>query len=169
MNKLITSIAVFGLLTFVTLPAIAATSVVVNATVTANVVAISVDDGVVEYGTLDLSTQQNTFTLDDTQTATNDGNVNVDLGIRSSDATSTGTDWNLAASIGIIDEFTHEFSTNSGSTWTDFNPDNNSYSTIASGVTPTNSQGFDLQIGTPSASTDIVEHTVTVTVLATAS
>jgi len=168
MNKLIASIAVFSLLAFVTFPVVAATTDDVVATVTAQLVAVSVSDGAVAYGTLDLNTNQDTVTLADTQTATNDGNVNVDLGIRSSDAVSGVTDWNLAASAGT-DEFIHEFSTDSGTTWTGFNVDNATYSNIASGVAASGTQDFDLQIGTPTASTDSVEHTVTVTVLATAS
>ena len=116
---------------------------------------------------MDPDTNQDTVTLGDTQTVQNDGNVNEDFGIKSSDAASAGTPWNLAASTGT-DQFTHEFSTNSGSSWTDFNADNNTYSSISSAIVPTNTDDFDLQIKTPTSSTDTLEHTITVTVLATA-
>ena len=43
------------------------------------------------------------------------------------------TDWNLAASTGT-DEFTHEFSVDSGSNWTAFNVDNTTYSSMSSSI-----------------------------------
>jgi len=167
MKKIIAGISVFTLLAFA-FPVQSAGTADVTATVTAELISVSVDDGSVAYGALPLNTSEDTVTLTDTQTATNDGNVNVDLGVRSSDAASAGTPWNLAASAGV-DAFTHEFSTNSGSTWTDFNADNATYSSIATGVASTGTQDFDLQVGTPTSSTDTVEHTITVTVQATAS
>ncbi|MCH7752539.1 MAG: hypothetical protein IH898_10350, partial [Planctomycetes bacterium] len=97
---------------------------------------------------------------------TNYGNVSVNLGIRSSDAASGGTDWNLAGTAGA-DEFTHEFSTDAGTSWTAFNTDNSTYSTLASDVAASGNETFDLRIGTPTSSTDSAEHTVTVTVQAT--
>ena len=140
----------------------------VSATVTAQLVSVSItSDGVVAYGTLPLNTTKDTIALTDTQTATNNGNVTVDLGIRSSDAVGD-TNWNLAASADT-DVFTHEFSINSGGLWTHFSADNNTYSTLVNTVTAGNGQTFDLRIGTPTASTDSVEHTVTVTVQATLS
>lgn len=173
MKSLIATICILGLVGMIVATAVQADTADVTATVTAQLVSVSVSDGSVVYGTMELSTAQSTAlgdddSLDDTQTATNDGNVNVDLSIRSSDAASGGTLWELAASAGS-DEFTHEFCTSdcdSSPTWVGFNIDNATYSTIASDVIPTGSQAFDLRLGTPSFSSDSVEHTVTITVLA---
>lgn len=145
----------------------AETTADVSATVTAQLVSVSVSDGSIAYGILELNTTTTTVGTD-LQTATNDGNVNIDLGIRSSDAVSSSTPWELAASAGL-NEFTYEFSIDGGSNWAAFNVDNATYSTLASDVDVDGTQTFDLRIGTPTASTDSVEHTVTVTVLATAS
>lgn len=146
----------------------AATTADVTSTVTAQLVSVSISDGVVSYGTLALNTTEDTTVsgVNDTQTATNDGNVTANLNIRSSDATSGGTNWELAALAGT-DAFKHEFSTDSGVNWGAFNVDNTTYSTLANSVAAGNSQAFDLRIGTPTASTDSVEHTVTVTVQVT--
>lgn len=170
MKKITISIAVFSLLALVALPVIAADEGTVSATVTAQIVSVAVTDGNVSYGVLGLGTTKDTTAtgVNETQTATNNGNVSVDLKIRSSDATSAGTPWNLAGTA-ASDAFTHEFSINSGSSWTDFDTDNNVNVTLANGVAALGTQDFDLRIGTPTASTDQLEHTITVTVLATAS
>ncbi|KKO02706.1 hypothetical protein LCGC14_0101550 [marine sediment metagenome] len=137
----------------------------VSATVTAQLVSVSVSDGIVEYGILALNTTEDTVTLVDTQTATNDGNVAADLSIRSSDAVG-GTTWELAVSAGS-DAFIHEFSIDAGVSWAAFNVDNVTYSTLVNNVAASGNQTFDLKIGTPTASTDNVEKTITVTVQAT--
>jgi len=147
----------------------AATTSDVSATVTAELISVSVADGTVAFGTLGLNTTEHTATGGnalETQIATNDGNVTANFGIRSSDAVSGGTNWELAASAGT-DAFTHEFSVDDGSNWVAFNVDNSTYSTLANTVAASGTQDFDLRVGTPTASTDSVEHTVTVTVQAT--
>ncbi len=147
----------------------AATTADVSATVTSQLISVTVADGSVAYGVLNADTNQDTVTLSDTQTATNNGNVPENFSIRSSDATSGGTNWNLAASTGT-DEFTHEFSIDSGSNWIAFNVDNITYSSMSSSVAASGgTDNFDLRIKTPVSSTDNDEHTITVTVLATAS
>jgi len=169
MKKLITSLSAIGLIALVAVPAMSATEGTVSATVTAQIVSVAVTDGNVSYGVLGLGTTEDTTLatgVDETQNASNEGNVSVDLVIRSSDATSGGTPWNLAASP-ATDEFTHEFSIDSGSNWIAFDIDNNASKTLAT-VATSGDQDFDLRIGTPDVSTDQLEHTVTVTVLATA-
>lgn len=170
MKKIIASFAALSLLAFVAFPAIGATTADVTSTVTAQLISVSVSDGSVSYGTLGIGTTRDTTASEanDTQSATNNGNVEVDLGIRSGDATSAGTEWNLAASADT-DEFTHRFSTNSGGSWTAFDVVNANYSTLANNIATSTSQTFDLEIGTPDVSTDSVEHSVIVTVQATAS
>lgn len=171
MKSLISSIAILGLLGLVVGVTVqGATEGSVSATVTAQLISVSVADGSVAYGTLSLDTTEDTATGGaalETQTATNNGNITENLGIRSSDAVGD-TDWNLAAARGS-DAFTHEFSIDDGSSWTAFNVDNTTNSVLANSVAANGNQTFDLRIGTPTVSTDSVEHTVTVTVLATAS
>ena len=82
----------------------------VSATVTAQLITISVSTGDVAYGILPVDTNADTVALNQTQFVTNGGNVNVDLEVKSSDAAG-GIPWNLAASTGA-DAFTHEFSSN---------------------------------------------------------
>ena len=144
------------------------TEAIVSATVTAELVSVSItSDGTVSYGTLALSTTKDTVALGQTQTATNSGNVTANFNIRSSDAISSGgTDWNLAASAGTND-FTHEFSVDGDSNWIAFDVVNANYSTLENSVLASGTTDFDLRIGTPVVSTDSVEHTVTVTVQAT--
>lgn len=169
MKKLIASFTALSLLALVAVPAMSATTADVTATVTVEVIAVSVSPGSVAYGNLALSEVEDTTTsgLGLVQTVTNDGNDNVDLGIKSSDAAGT-TPWNLAASQ-ASDAFTHRFSTDNGTGWTAFNVDNTSYSSLAASVASLGEQDFDLEIGMPTASSDLDEHTITVTVQATAS
>jgi len=179
MKKIIASITMLSLAGMMVVMGVgAATTGDVSATVTAELVSVSVSDGVVGYGILANSTPEDTTAsgVNNTQVATNAGNVNVDLGIRSSDAVG-GTEWNLAGTA-AADVFTHDFcTTGSGSpdlcdaspTWNAFNVDNTTYSSLAATVAPSGTQDFDLRIGTPTSSTDNVEKTITVTVQATAS
>jgi len=170
MKSLIASIMILGLVGMIIgVVTQAATTDDVSATVTAQLVSVLVSDGTVEYGILPLDTTEHTATggtASETQTATNDGNVAADLDIRSSDALG-GTTWELAATRGS-NAFTHEFSINDGSNWTAFNVDNTSYSSLTTNVAAADNQTFDLRIGTPTASADNVEKTITVTVLASA-
>ena len=168
MKSLIASITILGLAgMMVVVGAGAATTADVSATVTAELVSVSVLSGSVAYGILAVDTSEDTVNLGQTQVVTNNGNVNVDLEVKSSDATG-GTPWNLVAAVGSLDEFTHE-SAPDGSTWTSFNVDNATYTSLADGVVPTGTQNLDLRIKTPTSVTDSTEKTITVTVLATAS
>lgn len=167
MKKIIVGISVFALIA-IAFPVQSAGNIDVSATVTVELIAVSVDSGSVAYGTLPLNTSANTVTLNQTQTATNDGNVNIDLSIKSSDAIG-GTNWNLVAAVGSLDEYTHEFSVDSGTNYASFDVNNSVYSSIAASVNPTGFQDFDLRIKTPTSTSDTLEHTITVNVLATAS
>ena len=143
----------------------AATTATVAATVTAELISVSVADGSVDYGILPISTSTTTVGLGQTQVVTNGSNVPADLDVKSSDAVG-GTAWNLAASAGA-DAFTHE-SAPDGSTWTAFNVDNDTYTSLATNIAAAGTQNLDLRIGTPTSVSDNVEKTITVTVLATA-
>jgi len=142
----------------------AATEGTVTATVTAQNVAVTVSDGTVTYGTIAVSTTEDTTSsgLNDSQTATNDGNVSSDLDIKGQNATG-GTGWTLAATIGS-DQYVHEFCTtdcDSSPSWTALTT---SYQTLASGVAGSGSQVFDLKISLPSSVSDYTQKAVDVMV-----
>ncbi len=143
----------------------------VTATVTAQQVALSVSDGSVAYGTLSTGTTASTATgdsdsIDDTQVITNNGNVDEDFELQGQN--SSPDSWILAATSGE-NQYVHEYCTSDcdGSpTWTALTT---SYASIATGVSATATQDFDLRIIMPSSTTVSAEQSVDVTVQATAS
>lgn len=148
---------------FLSARALAASTGTVAATVTPMKISVSVTSGTVAYGTLDISSTKDTTAtgLNDTQTATNDGNVAEDLNIESTDATG-GTNWTLAATPGA-DQYEHDFSTNSGTSWAAMST---SYASLATNVAATGTKDFDLKIHTPTSTSDYVQKSITVTVQA---
>ena len=159
----------------------AATEGTVSATVTPQIISVTVTDGDVDYGTLDISESNNTFngTAAETQTITNDSNVSADISLRSSDAyvVADTTDWALAGTAGS-DIFVHSYDVDaSGSaSWTAFPFDgafDNTYT--SSVVTLTESGGandnatLDLKIDMPSSISNTAAHSIDVTVQASAS
>ena len=146
----------------------AATTSTVAATVTPQNISVTVSDGTVAYGTVDLSSAQDTTAsgVNDSQTATNDGTVNEDFNITSTNATG-GTAWTLAGTIGA-DQYKHSFCTSTCDatpTWTAITTAGN-YHALAGTVTPNGTSVFDLKIETPSSTTDYVQKSITVTVQA---
>ncbi len=151
---------------------LAATTGTVAATITPQNISVSVTDGVVAYGTMDLNSSKDTTSAsaNDTQTATNDGNVAEDFNIRSTDAIG-GTPWTLAGSVGA-NQFTHSFCT-SGSgtpdpcdatpTWAAMTT---SYAALGSNIAASGTNKFDLKIDTPSSTSDYVQKSITVTIQA---
>ena len=153
-------------LSFLTLPVQAASTATVTATVTVQNVSVSVSDGSVSYGTLGTSSNANTASgdLDDSQTATNNGNVSEDFNIRGADTSA----WTLAVSIGA-DQYKHDFCTSDCDgtpTWTALTT---SYQTLSSSVSASGTQVFDLRLNTPSSSSSYSEQSADVTVQAVAS
>ncbi len=163
-----TGLPIIGVKTF------AASTGTVAATVTPQNISVTVTDGSVAYGTLDLSASKDTTSggVNDTQTATNDGNVAEDFNITSTDATG-GTTWTLASTIGA-NQFKHSFCTaGSGSpdpcdatpTWNAITTAGN-YQALASNIAASATNLFDLKLDTPSSTTDYVQKSITVTVQA---
>lgn len=165
MKKIIASVGVMSLLT---IPVVAAESADVTATVTVENITISVADGAIDYGTIGTTQIRSTAindgdTIDDSQTATNDGNVSVDLNIRGTD-----TDWTLGVTAGD-ETYRHDFcisDCDGTPTWVPLTTTNQP---LASGVATSTSQVFDLRISTPTVTTTFTEQAVTVTVQASAS
>jgi len=178
---LVAVLAVVGLL----LPAtvFAAVEDTVECTVTATLVAVTVEDGSVAYGTLALGTTKNTALYDDpdnlngmataqTQTITNTGTVAEDFSIRTEDALGT-IHWMLHATTPSTDQFTHAYNvadaayTGSGTItftkWAASNVGEN----VATDVAVDGVKYLELEISMPTSVTDAGTHTITVTVLAT--
>lgn len=137
----------------------------VSATVTPKLITVNVSDGSVDYGILGINTTKDTVDPVQTQTATNGSNVPVALNIKSSDAVG-GTTWELAAAAGS-NAFVHQFKGGDATIWTQLPVDNNSYATLKAKPAGGASVAFDLQITTPTVTTDYVIKTITVTVQVT--
>jgi hypothetical protein len=140
-----------------------ASSANVSATVTVQNVSVSVADGSISYGTLSAGEAEDTTTngVNDSQTATNDGNITEALNIRGADS----TNWTLAGTAGA-DQYIHKFCTSncdSSPTWTALTTSNQ---TLAASVAADGTQVFDLQITVPSTSSSFDAETITVTVQA---
>ncbi len=152
----------------------------ITATVTAQIIAVHVDDGSVAYGTLALDTTDNTLdgTAAETQTVLNDSSVTVNLLLGSSDATGSTQNWNLVACASAGTEtFGHEYEVNSADATfdgTDFPADNSNVDTtvdlaaddFADG-SGTDEADVDLGICMPTSTTDSSPHSITVTALVT--
>lgn len=145
----------------------AADSADVTARVRVQNISVTVSDGFVDYGALPLSGDEDTTSngINDSQTATNNGNLTEDFNIEGSDSAA----WDLHTSVGT-DQYVHNFCTSNcdaSPTWT--NLATSSYATLATGITTsTPDQVFDLQILVPSATGDTNEQSVDVTVQAVA-
>jgi len=137
----------------------------VNLNVIPAVISVSVSDGVVSYGiTAANSTKDTTSSsLNDSQTATNNGNVAENFNIKGQNS----ANWTLAGTNGS-DIYRHRFCTltcDTTPTWTALTT---SYQTLATGVATSGNQVFDLEIQTPNPSTVYTQQSVDVTVQAVA-
>jgi len=158
-------IVIFAVLA-VSLQIIAADTDSVTATVTAQLVSVSVTDGAVAYGTVATSSSEDTTSsgVDDSQTADNDGNVTEDFNIMGQDSGA----WELADSAGP-EAYTHGFcisNCDSSPSWTQFNE--TTYTTLATSIADTGNQVFDLRLQTPTSTATFTEQSVDVTVQAVA-
>lgn len=134
------------LVALLVLPVFAADTDSVTATVTVQNISVSVADGSVAYGTLPLNSSAGT-NGSDTQTATNDGNVTIDLNIRGYDTAA----WTLSGTNGA-NQYVHRFCTTScASPPTSYTALTTSYQTLATNKTAASDQTFDLHITTPTS------------------
>ncbi len=121
-------------------------------------------DGAIEYGFLNLNTSSSTVG-GDTQTAENIAVSTETINVRSSNALG-GTSWLLGTSI-ASDQYTHEFSTTTGSSWT-YMPDSSTYVLASPSVAPSGTVDFDFRITVPDGTTDFLEKSIVITVQAVA-
>jgi len=177
---LIASIAILGVVGLAVGTGAGAADVV--ATVTPQVVSVTVADGTVDYGILPVNGgTNNTFdglATADTQIITSASNVSTDVLLRSSDAAKFGaagvTDWDLVATA-AADDFVHSFDINASGTavFVAFPADGTFANTNTTSVVTLANNGdtatLDLKIDMPTSATDTSIHSIDVTVIATAS
>ena len=136
----------------------------VAATVTVQNISVSVASGSVSYGTLAANSSTSTIStqLNDTQTATNNGNVAEDLNVKCQNS----ANWTLATATGA-DQYVHKFCTATcGTPPTNFAALTTSYQALKVNLAANGTQTFDLQITTPNPSTVFSQQSVDVTVQA---
>jgi hypothetical protein len=139
--------------------------------ITYAVVSVTVADGTIAYGTLATNTSKDTASggLNDTQVATNAGDVAEDFNIKGQDS----TNWTLAGSAGSEQYVQAWCTTGSGSpdpcdaspTWTALTT---SYQSLATNIAVAGTKRFDLKITTPTATAITSQQSVDVTVQAVA-
>jgi hypothetical protein len=145
---------------------------VVTATVTAQNISVTVDITSVAYGTIPTSDTKDTTTgakgVNNSITATNNGNVLEDFKIKAGNSTGSGSGWTLGASAGS-GIYTMKYcvtTCDTSPTWNAVGIDP-SLVTFASNIAATSgNQVFDLQVGTPTSTTDYSQQSITVTVTA---
>lgn len=145
--------------------ALAAQTGEVTATVTPQSISVSVTDGSIAYGTVALSSAADTTSngVNDSQTATNDGNVTETLNIKDSGSTAA---WTIAATVGA-NQYKHEFCTATCDTTPSWTALTGNYQTLAASVSSSGTQVFDLKLNTPTSTSSYVQQSLTVTVQAT--
>ncbi len=163
MKKLLTIAGLSGLVFFAwVFQAGAASEGTVAATVTVQNISVSVTDGTVAYGTLGTSASADTNPAD-TQTATNNGNITENFNIRGQNS----ANWTLGATAGA-DTYVHKFcKLTCGTPPTNYTALTTSNQTLATSVATSGTQTFDLEISTPTTSTNYTQQSVDVTVQAT--
>jgi hypothetical protein len=145
------------------------TEATVNATVTAQQVAVSVDPGTISYGTLDTGSTASTAlgdadSVDATQDVSNDGNVNEDFDLKGT----TSAAWALSDTAGS-DTYTHEYcdtDCDGSPTWYDLGT---GYTSAASSIGSGNTWSVDFKISLPTATTATESQDVDVFVMCSSS
>jgi hypothetical protein len=143
----------------------------VAATVTVRNIALSVADGTVAYGTLDINATQNTCTtapaLNDPQTITNTGNVAQNFLVRGTNS----ANWTLGSPAGS-NIYEHRFVSGACATWPTPAPGGTALTTVNATLATNIAAGattiLHLRINTPTATTFFTAQTVNVIVVATA-
>lgn len=147
----------------------AASTGTVTATVSAQSISLSVDVSSVSFGTIATSATKDTTTsgVNNSVTVTNDGNIVEDINIKAGNS----TNWTLGASAGSETYTMKSCQTNCDSTptWTSVGIDP-SYARFASSVASqsANTRNLDLQVGTPTSTTQTGQQSITITVQAAA-
>ena len=166
MKKILTFFTIAGFLLMVNNFFVwAAETGTVTATVTIQNISVSVSDGTITYGTLANNATSDTTAsgIDDSQTATNNGNVTENFNIKGQNS----GDWTLASTNGS-NIYRHRWCTTNCDTTPTWTALTTSYQTLAAGVAVSGTSIFDLEIQTPNPSTVYTQQNVDVTVQAVA-
>ena len=168
MGRILSNVGLLGLIgVFMFSGAAASTTASVTATVTVQNISVTVADGSITYGTMGQNATKSTIAADlnDSQTATNAGNVIEDFQLKGTNS----ANWTLSATAST-DKYIHKFCTSScGSPPTSFTQlSSQSFTTLASSIATSSAQTFDLYINTPNPSSVFTQQSVNVTVQATA-
>lgn len=126
-------------------------------------------DGSISYGILPVNTSKDTTSsgLNDTQVASNNGNVAEDFNIKGQGSSS----WTLAGTAGS-EQYVHAFCTtgsgspdpcDTGPTWTALTT---SYQALGTNIATSGTKRFDLQITTPTSTAATAQQSVDVTIQA---
>jgi hypothetical protein len=130
-----------------------------NFTTGSSIVSVIVSsNGTVSYGALLAGTSSSTAPAY-TQTLQNDGTGSETFNIKGQD---TACPWILSSAAGT-DQYVHDFSTNSGSSWTHLTT---AYQTLATGVASNGTVNLDLRITVPSSTSCYSAQSVDVTIQA---
>ena len=159
-NVLIFAAAVALLLTLIPMSAYAQTDATVNATVTPGFVAVSVDPGIVAYGTVNLGST-GVLPAPGTFTATNDGTVSADFAIRGAN---TDNGWTLSSTVGA-DQYIHRASNDAFVLQTIVLT--TTAATLQLGVAALGTSIVSLNMDVPDSSSSNLEQTAPVTIVAT--
>ncbi len=133
------------------------------------VVSVTVSDGSVTYGVLATNTSKDTTAsgLNDTQTATNAGDVAEDINIKGQ----SSANWTLAGSAGN-EQYVHFFCIagigvpdpcDTSPTWTVLTT---SYQSLANNIAASGTQKFDLKLTTPTTTNSTSQQSVNITIQA---
>lgn len=160
----------FALVTVMTMtfvaPVLAADTATVTATVTAQNISVSVADGTISYGIMALNTSKDTTagSLNDQQTATNNGNVAEDFNIRGQNSAA----WTLGATAGS-EQYTQKFCLATCTTYpTNYTALTTGYQTLANSVATSGTSAFHIGLTTPTATSTYTSQSVDVIVQAVA-
>jgi len=170
MKKFLSGLGILSLVLMLAAPVLASQHEgSVSATVTPQIIAVSVLPADVAYGTLDLSASDVSRTTAEsvTITATNDGNVNEDFTIRGSDSDNWTLDFSPADTGTIaVNQFVHRFDAGATFTPAEAAALDTTGKSLATNVVTT--ADFVLEMNMPLSGSTSGLQTTTVTVVATA-
>ena len=156
-------LSIFAMVAFIAVglagPAVADDTGTVTATVTAKIISITLDESLVEYFVVDLSSVDNVPSPSSFK-ATNNGSVNEDFAIKGADT----ADWALGAA--GADTYRHRASSDGFSTEQDLTT---SFATFTGPTSPAAFETVSLKLDAPTSSSTAAEQSAVVTVLATES
>lgn len=164
-KKLWAALGTAAILASAAIPALAADTAGVSATVTPQLISVSVSPGSVAYGTVPLSQTDVAPSPDSVITATNNGNVTEKFEIKGANSTT----WTLSDVAVAANTFMHKFGLWNGVTLGALTAlHNTTYKTLQASVGAGGTQDFKLRISTPTSTTTYATESTSVTVLATA-